>query len=65
VVKLSRLSHKGIIAFDDYMWNIKEDPDKIPHHSINKFVLNYNVKKIIDESSNIAAWPQMWVIKTK
>jgi len=65
VSSYKKLSNKGIIAFDDYMWNIKEDPDKIPHHSINKFILNHNVKKIIDENSNIAPWPQMWVIKTK
>jgi SAM-dependent methyltransferase len=32
------LNTNGIIACDDYLWNIDQDPELIPHYAINEFI---------------------------
>lgn len=53
----------GIIAFDDYMWFIDEDPELIPHYAIDRFLSEYDVVVLINENSGLSNWPQIWVMK--
>lgn len=57
------LKSGGIIAFDDYMWNIDADPDLIPHYAINQFLSEHDVIVLINENSGLSDWPQIWVMK--
>lgn len=53
----------GVIAFDDYYWNIDQDESLIPHHAIKKFISEHKLNIIIDENSNYSNWKQLWAVK--
>jgi hypothetical protein len=53
----------GVIAFDDYFWNIDKPKEFIPHYAIKKFVEEHSLEIIIDENSNHSNWKQLWAIK--
>ena len=57
------LKKGGIIAFDDYYWNIDEDESLIPHYAIKKFINEHDLKIIINENSTHCNWIQLWAIK--
>ena len=35
------LNKNGIIACDDYLWELDSDPELIPHYAINEFIENH------------------------
>jgi predicted O-methyltransferase YrrM len=53
----------GIIAFDDYFWNIEFEDKLIPHFAIKDFIKEYNPKILIDENSKYCGYPQLWGMK--
>ena len=57
------LKKGGIIAFDDYYWNIDNDKSLIPHYAIKKFINEHDLEIIIDENSTHVEWKQLWAIK--
>lgn len=57
------LKKGGIIAFDDYFWNIEENKSLIPHFAIKKFISEHDFKILIDENSSYSVWKQLWAIK--
>ena len=57
------LKSGGIIAFDDYMWEIDKDPNLIPYYAINRFLEEYDLITLINGESGLSDWPQVWVLK--
>lgn len=64
VSSYKHLKSGGIIAFDDYLWEIDKDPSLIPHYAINKFLKEYQHVVLINENSNLSNWPQFWILKS-
>jgi predicted O-methyltransferase YrrM len=57
------LKKGGVIAFDDFYWNIGEDESLIPHYAIKKFINQYDFEIIIDENNNHTQYIQLWLVK--
>jgi predicted O-methyltransferase YrrM len=57
------LKKGGIIAFDDYYWNMDWDKSIIPHYAIKKFINEHDLEIIIDENSTHSKWIQLWAVK--
>jgi hypothetical protein len=53
----------GIIAFDDYFWEINKERHLIPHFAIKKFISEHDLEILIDENSIFSKWEQLWVLK--
>jgi hypothetical protein len=53
----------GIIAFDDYYWNIDKPQEYIPHFAIKRFISEHKLKILIDENNKYSDWNQLWAMK--
>jgi len=53
----------GIIAFDDYYWNIDKPQEYIPHFAIKRFISEHKLKILIDENNKYSDWSQLWAMK--
>jgi predicted O-methyltransferase YrrM len=59
------LNINGIIACDDYIWNINSSPELIPHYAIKEFVeKNKNFLEVLTIKSS-ASHLQLWFKKVK